>query len=248
MNLLEEIERSLAPTVDDNADGLRNRTLTSTSSSYYSFSLPTGAALKWTACLCLCELLRAISYSIMFAVTIRTGVRTVNALSGALYEKILSKRPSSSTSAASTSNSSSNSSSAALQPTNLFANDLGKVFQLVYMLPLTIGSPIIIVVTVTYTFALIGASSAAVGMVAFLAIFALQAVITRRQAALRDRMMAAADQRISLISGLMRDIRTIKFNGWEKPLQADILRKFFFGGVFEEIFNIFIVFCRLSPL
>ena len=93
-----------------------------------------------------------------------------------------------------------------------------------YMLPLVIGSPIIILVTIVYTFHLIG-QSALVGMVLFVLIFGLQFYITRNQARLRDRLMAQSDNRISLVTQLMKDIRTIKFNGWEKPFQRDILCK-----------------------
>ena len=148
----------------------------------------------------------------MFGVTIRTGVRAVNGLNGTLYDKILSKRTYT------------DKQNSQLQPTNLFANDLAKVFQMIYMLPLVIGSPIIILVTIIYTFHLIG-HSAFVGMTLFLLIFGLQFYITKKQAKLRDRLMAQSDNRISLVTQLMKDIRTIKFNAWEKPFQKDILCK-----------------------
>lgn len=185
----------------------------STDSPSFAFLSPTAGALQWTAALCLCELLRALSYSIMFGVIIRTGVRSVNALNGTLYDKILSKRAFNT-----------DGKSSPLQPTNLYANDLAKVFQMIYMLPLVIGSPIIILVTIVYTFHLIG-TSAIVGMVLFVLIFSLQFYLTRVQARLRDRLMAQADSRISQVTQLMKDIRTIKFNSWEKPFQKDILCK-----------------------
>ena len=222
--LLEEIEYILSVSESVNIESSINytRPISSSSSSY-----PSTLALEWTAALCACELFRAISYSIMFGVIIRTGIRAVNALNGTLFDKILSKR---------TYNTDQRSS--LLQPTNLFANDLGKVFQMIYMLPLIIGSPIIILVTIIYSVHLIG-HSALVGIFLFVVIFCLQFFITKKQAAIRDRLMSQADDRISMVTQLMNQIRIIKFNAWEDPFREDILRALDFSFSFRFVIYLF---------
>ena len=200
--LLEEVEN---PTLIESPDLEQNNVTDSEQ------SISMSRAFQWTAALCICELFRAVSYSIMFGVIIRTGIRSVNALNGTLYEKILSK----------CSNNGTDKKSSLLQPTNLFANDFSKVFHMIYMLPLMIGSPIIILVTIAYSIHLIG-QSALVGVILFILIFGLQFYITKRQARLRDQLMTQADNRISLVTQLMKDIRTVKFNAWEKAIQKDI--------------------------
>lgn len=197
--LLEEVERNVASiSLSDNA-----------TDSDLEYSVSYHETFKWTIALFLCELFRAISFSIMFAITIRTCIRTVNALNGAIYDKIMSKL------------NSNTDRSQSIQPSNLFANDLWKVYQMIYMAPLMIGSPIIILVTIFYTIYLIG-SSAILGLILFVLMFVLQFFLTKQQTFLRTRIMQQTDNRISLITQLMKFIRTIKFNAWDEVFQKDI--------------------------
>lgn len=177
------------------------------------------SAFKWTIALYICEILRAMSFSIMFAISIRTGIRCVNGLNGILYRKILTR--SQFLSQMNEKEMKKATSSIIAQPENLYSNDLWKVFQMIYMAPSSIGSPIIILMTIFYTYLLIG-NSAIFGILLFIVIFLLQIFIIKRQAILRKRSLKQTDHRIFLINQLVKKIRTIKFNNWEKPFQTEI--------------------------
>ncbi|OTF74905.1 ABC transporter sub-family C-like protein, partial [Euroglyphus maynei] len=184
------------------------------------------SSFKWIAALYICEFLRAISFSVMFAISIRTGIRCVNAMNGIIYQKIMTRMSSrnpyngynkkTTTTAAATTTP-----MMAIQPNNLFANDLWKVFQMIYMSPLIIGSPIIIIVTIVYTYVLIG-TSAFYGIGLFILIFTLQFVIIKWQTILRNRLMKQTDYRLSLVNQLVKYSRAIKFYAWEEPFQNEI--------------------------
>lgn len=195
-------------------------------------SAPQYEALKWTIALFVCELFRAMSFSIMFAITIRTSARVVNALNGMIFDKILHRPPT-------------EPDTTCIQPSNLFANDLWKVFQMFYMAPLVIGSPIIILVTIFYTIYLIG-YSAIFGLILFVQMFILQIFITKKQTNLRGRIMKQTDHRISLIAQFMKFARAIKFNAWESAFHKDIDCNDF--QRFKKIFlNLNFAFARLPP-
>lgn len=175
-------------------------------------------AFKWIAALYLCEFIRAISFSIMFAISIRTGIRCVNAMNGIIYHKIMTRisRNLYGCNTKTTTTTMMN-----IQPNNLFANDLWKVFQMIYMAPLMIGSPIIIIVTIIYTYLLIG-TSAFYGIGLFIIIFVLQFAIIKRQTILRNRIMKQTDYRLSLVNQIVKFIRAIKFYAWEEPFKNEI--------------------------
>lgn len=178
-------------------------------------------AFKWIAALYLCEFIRAISFSIMFAISIRTGIRCVNAMNGIIYHKIMTRisRNLYGCNTKTTTTTMMN-----IQPNNLFANDLWKVFQMIYMAPLMIGSPIIIIVTIIYTYLLIG-TSAFYGIGLFIIIFVLQFAIIKRQTILRNRIMKQTDYRLSLVNQIVKFIRAIKFYAWEEPFKNEIERR-----------------------
>ncbi|CAG2107654.1 unnamed protein product [Medioppia subpectinata] len=100
-----------------------------------------GTGIKWTIALFLSELGRASSFAIMYAICIRTAIRTSSAINALLYNKLLTSR---------TVNKSIG------ETVNLFAVDINKVFHMVYILPLVLGGPIVTVVTVVYTWWLLG--------------------------------------------------------------------------------------------
>lgn len=221
--LLEEIEESAELTVFDggqtdstNANG----TSAAIRSGWTTRHLRHGA-IRWTALLCACELFRAIAYSVMFIIIVRTAARVANALSGMLYEKLLSKRASVSGLAQK------GAAGANVETTivNLFSNDIWKVYHMIYMSPLIIGSPIIILVTIFYTYQLIGTSSFC-GLGLFVIIFGLQLLVTKVQTGLRKKIMCQTDRRMTLIGEIVKFIRAIKFNGWQESFREEIQCKF----------------------
>ncbi|XP_027203988.2 ATP-binding cassette sub-family C member 12-like isoform X2 [Dermatophagoides pteronyssinus] len=178
-------------------------------------------SFKWIVALYLCEFCRAISFSIMFAISIRTGIRCVNAMNGIIYHKIMTKNQYGHYTKMTTTTTTTPATMTNIQPNNLFANDIWKVYQMIYMSPLMIGSPIIIIVTIIYTYLLID-TSAFYGISLFIIIFLLQFIIIKRQTILRNRLMKQTDYRLLLINQLVKFSRTIKFHGWEQPFQNEI--------------------------
>ena len=162
----------------------------------------------WTAALFLCELFRASSYAIMYGICIRTGIRTNSALSGLLYDKLFTTSQSLNTAVGET--------------VNLFAVDMNKVFHMVYILPLVLGGPIVTVVTVLYTWWLLG-PLALVGDLVFVIIFSLQFLTARAQSGYRKKVVMNSDKRISLMTELLTYIKLIKLYAWEQVFSKSII-------------------------
>ncbi|CAG2108569.1 unnamed protein product [Medioppia subpectinata] len=167
-----------------------------------------GPGLKWTCLLFLCELTRCSSYAIMYGICIRTGIRTSSALTGLLYRKLLTAGGTSSATIGET--------------VNLFAVDMSKVFNMVHVMPLVIGGPVVTLATVGYTWWLLG-PLALVGDLAFVAIFAIQFATARGQAEYRRRAVANSDKRVALMAELLAHIRTVKLYGWEQVFAKRVI-------------------------
>lgn len=163
--------------------------------------------IQWTAGLALCELGRATSFAVLYAIGIRTAVRTSNGLTGLLYNKLLTSRSSSRSMGDSI---------------NLFADDIDKVFQMIYTFPLILGGPVVTVVTVVYTSWLFGVF-ALVGLSVFLMIFGLQFLISRAQTHYRKQVVLTKDRRISRMTELLTYIKLIKLYAWERMLSESIV-------------------------
>ena len=165
--------------------------------------------VRWTIGLLLSELGRATSFAVLYAISIRTAVRTSNALNGLLYTKLLSAR---------------SSSRSIGELVNLFAVDIHKVFQMVYIFPLILGGPVVTVVTVVYTSWLFGVF-ALVGIVVFVLIFGLQFLISKAQSYYRKQVVLTSDKRISRMTELLTYIKLIKLYAWERMLSESIVGK-----------------------
>lgn len=191
-------------------------------------------ALQWTFALFACEILRALCFSVMYAIIVRTGLRCANALNGLVYEKNFTKETSVPSLASS-------GKQAPTSVNNLISNDVWRVYQMVYMMPLMVGSPTIIVVTLVYSYQLIGVSSLA-GILLFIVIFALQLFITRLQTSLRAKTARQTDNRITMITEVIQYIRTIKFNSWSSAFTEEILGKSIVDGTNRDRWYL----CRVS--
>jgi ATP-binding cassette subfamily C (CFTR/MRP) protein 5 len=113
---------------------------------------------------------------------------------------------------------------------NLFANDTTKIFHMVYILPLTIGGPIVTIVTIAYTWWLLGLF-ALVGVLIFIFIFGLQFGIAKTQSYYRKKAIEMTDERISALTELLTFIKLIKLYAWERPFSENII-----GNHINEIY------------
>jgi len=173
-------------------------------------SEPMAEGIRWIIALFICELARASSFAIMYAISIRTAIRTSSGLSALLYNKLLTSR--------------SPINKTVGEMVNLFANDTSKIFHMVYILPLTIGGPIVTIVTIIYTWWLLGLF-ALVGVIVFILIFALQFGVAKAQAYYRKQVLVQTDERVSLITELLTFIKLIKLYAWERPFSETIIGK-----------------------
>ncbi|XP_054166266.1 ATP-binding cassette sub-family C member 5-like isoform X2 [Oppia nitens] len=164
-------------------------------------------AIKWTIALFVSELGRATSFAIMYAICIRTAIRTTSALNTLLYNKILTSRSTNKTIG---------------EMVNLFAVDINKIFHMIYILPLVLGGPIVTIVTIVYTWSLLGVF-AMVGVLVFILIFGLQFLIAKGQSYYRKRVVINSDKRVSYMTELLTYIKLIKLYGWEKTFSQSIL-------------------------
>ena len=146
----------------------------------------------------------------MYAVGIRTAIRSSSGLGNLLYNKILTTR------------------SLAIKTTgelmNLFANDIHKVLHMIYIIPLSLGGPIVTFVTIVYTWWLLGIY-AIVGIIVFIIIFGLQFAIIKGQSHYRKKAITETDKRVSLMTELLTYIKLIKFYAWENAFSNQILGK-----------------------
>ena len=163
--------------------------------------------MKWTFALFICEIGRASSFAILYAISIRTAIRTGNGLSVLLYNKLLTSR---------------SVNKPIGEVVNLFAVDISKVFQVVYILPLVLGGPVVTIVTVIYTSWLFGVF-ALVGILVFILIFGLQFLISRAQSYYRKAVVHKSDKRIAAITELLTYIKLIKLYSWERMLSESII-------------------------
>lgn len=171
---------------------------------------PTNDGVYWTMALFISEFFRASSFAIMYAVGIRTAIRSSNSVGNLLYNKILTTR------------SLANKTTGEL--INLFANDIHKVLHMIYIIPLSLGGPIVTFVTIVYTWWLLGIY-ALVGIIVFIIIFGLQFAITKGQSHYRKKAIIETDKRISLMTELLTYIKLIKLNAWENAFSHQILGK-----------------------
>lgn len=163
--------------------------------------------ITWMLCLIACEFLRITFFALMWAINIRTAIRASSAVMSLLYRKLTKLRSVSSTSAG--------------EIINLFANDCQKVFMMVYNAPLIIGGPLVIVGTVIYTWWLLG-PFCFVGVGVFVIAYVLQCGISYLIAHFRKKAIKATDERVSLMSEFLTNIKLIKLYAWENPLMESV--------------------------
>ncbi|GFY68674.1 multidrug resistance-associated protein 5 [Trichonephila inaurata madagascariensis] len=166
-------------------------------------NVPEFYGFTWMLGLLFCESLRIVCLSLMWAINIRTAIRASSAVSALLYKKITSLR------------SVSHSSTGEL--VNLFSNDCSKVFTMVYNFPLIIGGPLVVLGAIIFTWWLLG-PFCFIGVGVFVVTYAFQFVISFVTAHYQKKTVKAADERVSLMSEFLSNVKLIKLYAWEQHL------------------------------
>ena len=103
---------------------------------------------------------------------------------------------------------------------NLVSADVSRLSEFAaYTHFIILEQPLAIVVGVFYLIKLLG-TSALVGLMLLVIAIPIQVYLTRLQAAVQERMLAATDKRLNLASEVLTCIKTVKFFAWEKPFEA----------------------------
>ncbi|XP_054724956.1 ATP-binding cassette sub-family C member 5-like [Uloborus diversus] len=163
--------------------------------------------ITWMLGLLLCEIVRIMCYALMYAINIRTAIRASSAVKALLYKKITSVRCISNVSTG--------------QLINLFSNDCRKVFMFVNSIPLVIGGPFVIVGALIYSWYLLGPFSF-IGVAVFCIMYFLQFGLSYVSAKYRKKTAKITDERVSLMSEFLTNVKQIKLYSWEKFLMKNI--------------------------
>lgn len=169
----------------------------------------TSMGVTWAVCLTLVEFLRAIFFSWNWALNYRTAIRLRSACLAMLYRRVirLSGYGDKSTG----------------ELINLFSSDGQRIFDMVLFGPMVIGGPLVTVFGVFYILFLLG-PWALLGMATFLLFYPLQYGISRLMGLLRGKTVTLTDQRVQLMTEILRCIRFIKMCAWENCFTKKLLR------------------------
>jgi len=169
----------------------------------------TAMGVTWAVCLTLVEFLRAIFFSWNWALNYRTAIRLRSACLAMLYRRVirLSGYGEKSTG----------------ELINLFSSDGQRIFDMALFGPMIIGGPLVTVFGVFYMLFLLG-PWALLGMATFFLFYPLQYGISRLMGFLRGKTVTLTDQRVQLMTEILRCIRFIKMCAWENCFTKKLLR------------------------
>ncbi|GMT32386.1 hypothetical protein PFISCL1PPCAC_23683, partial [Pristionchus fissidentatus] len=146
------------------------------------------------------EVARVLSYGATWAISYRTGIRLRGALLGLLYKHALGVKNLKKTPA---------------EIVNMFANDGQRIFDAITFAPLVIIGPLVLIGGIAYLMVVIGAW-ALVGILVFFLFDVIQYGLGKTMVRCRNEAIKKTEKRLSLMGELIRCIRVIKMNGWEK--------------------------------
>ncbi|CAI5454862.1 unnamed protein product [Caenorhabditis angaria] len=148
----------------------------------------------------LVEFARVLSYGATWAVSYRTGIRVRGAVLALLYKKVLDSKDLCGKTPA--------------DVVNIFANDGQRLFDAVTFAPLVIVGPLVLFGGVAYLLAVIGRWSL-LGIAVFFIFDAIQFCLGKTMVNCRNEAIKRTEERIGLMSEIIRFIRVIKVSGWE---------------------------------
>uniref|UniRef100_A0A8R1YJA7 ABC transporter ATP-binding protein n=1 Tax=Pristionchus pacificus TaxID=54126 RepID=A0A8R1YJA7_PRIPA len=156
------------------------------------------------------EVARVLSYGATWAISYRTGIRLRGALLGLLYKHALGVKSQKKTPA---------------EIVNMFANDGQRIFDAITFTPLVLIGPLVLVGGIIYLMIVIG-PWALVGILVFFLFDVIQYGLGKTMVRCRNEAIKKTEERMSLMGELLRCIRAIKMNGWERAFldRVQVLR------------------------
>lgn len=144
---------------------------------------------------------RAIFFSLMFTVNMRTGVRVRAGMLLAVFKKVLRMR--------------SISLSSVGEVVNLCSSDGDRLFEAMYLGPMVVGGPFIFLVGSTYVTAVVGPVALA-GCGVLLLLFITLGFTTAWMNKLRQKAVKFTEERVKNINEVLSSIKLIKMYAWEE--------------------------------
>ncbi|XP_073978211.1 ATP-binding cassette sub-family C member 5-like isoform X2 [Rhodnius prolixus] len=162
---------------------------------------------QWVMLLTVTELLKAVTYSVLWTLNYRTAIRLRSACLFMLYRKILRV------------NSLQNKTVGEI--VNMFANDGLRVFELVLFVPMIVGGPVSMMLGISYVLWLLGPWPL-FGISAMFLFYPMQYGLSRLVAYLKRIAFKSTDARITVTSELLNSIKFIKLYSWNKIFRNKI--------------------------
>ncbi|XP_070538846.1 ATP-binding cassette sub-family C member 5-like [Ptychodera flava] len=154
------------------------------------------------------ELLRIFSQSVMWAVTVRTGVRARNAIMAMVYRKMIRLR--------------SMQDKTVGELVNLCTNDTQRYFELLTYFPLMYGSIVLGILTIIYAYILVGPSGLLGTLATFFVFTPLPAVCGVLAQVIRTKSIKVTDKRVRLVNEILTCVKLIKMYAWEIPFSRTV--------------------------
>ncbi|CAJ0582938.1 unnamed protein product, partial [Mesorhabditis spiculigera] len=159
----------------------------------YGFALATAVLLV--------EFARVLAYGATWAISYRTGIRVRSAVLGLLFKKLI--------------NSKTHLGGKSAEIINMFANDGQRLFDAITFLPLVLIGPFVLFGGCIYLCVVIGWWSL-VGVLVFVIFDVIQYGLGMTMLRCRERAIKKTDNRVALMGEIVKHIRLIKMNAWEK--------------------------------
>lgn len=174
------------------------------------------------------EMVRLICFSMSFAISMRTGIRTRAAVTMAVFQKVLRVPPTESSSVG--------------EIVNLCSSDGDRIFDALHVGHLLLTGPIMFVVGTAYVCTLVGPIALS-GCGIFVLILLLQVGLMKVLNLLRQKAVYFTDQRVKAINEVLSSIKLIKMYAWEESFTKVVHRirnnerKFLHRAMFLQSFN-----------
>ncbi|XP_074516862.1 ATP-binding cassette sub-family C member 12-like isoform X2 [Sebastes fasciatus] len=158
------------------------------------------------------EFCKAFTFSLMWALNLRTAVRLKGAFSSVAFEKVISLRVHSGISTG--------------ELINVLTNDGQKLFEAILFGSLLMSFPVLFTVCIVYACYILGYSALA-GVFTYLIIILIQVCLGKLTHVFRRRTTLITDNRVRTMNEILDSIKLIKMYAWEDSFEKKIegLRK-----------------------
>ncbi|XP_039621912.1 multidrug resistance-associated protein 5-like isoform X1 [Polypterus senegalus] len=159
------------------------------------------------ASVCLVELTRSLSFTLMWALNYRTGTRLKGALLMSAYKKIMKMRNTRDISVG--------------ELVNMCVNDGQRLYDFATMGIQLAGGPLVVIIGLIYTSLFLG-PSALLGTAIFIFVYPLLMAVTKVTAHYRKKCVTVTDSRVRLMNEILSCIKFLKMYSWEIPFAHNL--------------------------